>query len=206
VNIGENNARKTAVTRESIHELIARRWSPRAFDPGRPVSRAELLSLLEAARWAPSCFGDEPWSYVVTDRFDDENLWQRCLDCLAEKNQLWARNAPILMIAVADSRFRTNGKPNRWAQYDTGAASENLCLQATALGMAAHQMGGFDQQKARETFHVPEQFTPMAMIAVGYQADPENAPDDFREAELAPRARRPLGENCFKGKWAVPLD
>jgi nitroreductase len=200
--VDEINDRKTATTQESIHELIAGRWSPRSFDPNRPVSPAGLVAVLEAARWAPSCFGDEPWRYVVCDRFEDENVWQAALDCLSEKNQLWARNAPVLMLAVAESRFR-NGRANRWAQYDTGAASVSLCLQATAQGMAAHQMGGFDSAKARETFQVPEQFTPMAMIALGYQADPEGVHEDFREQELAPRVRRPLGESFFKGKWAV---
>ena len=190
--VDEINARKTAATQESIHELIARRWSPRAFDPSRPVSHAELVAVLEAARWAPSCFGDEPWRYVVCDRFDDENVWQGALDCLTEKNQLWARNAPVLMLAVADSRFR-NGRANRWAQYDTGAASVSLCLQAAAQGMAAHQMGGFDPERIRAEFAIPERYSPMAMATIGYQLPESAIPADMKEREFAPRRRRALG-------------
>ena len=137
---------KPAVTRPPIAELIARRWSPRAMDSTQPVSRDHLLALLEAARWAPSCFGDQPWRYLVWDRFRDPAGWQQAFECLAEGNQSWVQNAPVLLLAVAAPAFGHNGQPNRWAQYDTGAASENLCLQAAALGLVAHQMGGFNPE------------------------------------------------------------
>lgn len=195
-------ANRHAVVAEPIHEIIAARWSPRAIDPDRPVSRQEITALLEAARWAPSCFGDEPWRFLVFDRNSAPEDWDRAFACLAEGNQAWARNAPLLLAAVAGSRFRFNGETNRWAQYDTGAASENLCLQAVALGLVAHQMGGFDGGRLAETFDIPEEYTPMAMIAVGHRGEPDTLPEPLREKELAPRQRQPLGEIAFEGRWS----
>jgi len=184
-----------------VHELIAGRWSPRAFDGTKPVEREKLLACLEAARWAPSCFGDEPWRYVVCDRFEDEEAWQSLLACLAEKNQLWAKHAPVLMAACADSEFRQNGKPNRWGQHDTGAASVSLCLQATALGLASHQMGGFDIDAVRKVFAVPEKFMPTSVIAIGYAGSIDDLHEDFRAMEEGERKRQPLAGNFFTGTW-----
>lgn len=132
---------KPAVTQVAIADVIARRWSPRAMNPTKPVSREQLLALLEAARWAPSCYGDQPWRYLVWDRFGDPVGWQRAFECLAEGNQVWVKNAALLLLSVAAPNFQHNGKLNRFAQHDTGAASANLALQATALGLALHQMG-----------------------------------------------------------------
>ncbi|MDX8411733.1 MAG: nitroreductase family protein [Mariprofundaceae bacterium] len=196
---------KTAHTQAPIHDIIANRWSPRAFDAKRPVAREKLTALLEAARWAPSCFGDEPWRYIVCDKSADEAAWNKLLNCLAPKNQEWAKNAPVLMLACADTVFRQNGKPNRWAHYDTGAASISLCLQAQADGLAVHQMGGFDPDVARQSFGIPIRFTAMAAIAVGYQVEADILDEGFKAAELAERRRQPLGECFFAGKWDSPI-
>lgn len=194
--------KKSALTDSPIHDLIANRWSPRAFDKTKVVTREQLTALLEAARWAPSCFGDEPWCYLVWDRNHDSAAWEKAFDCLAEANQKWVKNAPVLLCACAGSLFGHNGTPNRWAQYDTGAASENMVLQVVALGLAAHQMGGFDAQKIRTTFSVPEAYMPMAMIAVGYQAEASVLDDPVQEErEVATRIRKPLGERFFEGSW-----
>ena len=195
---------RTEITAE-VHELIARRWSPRAFDGLKEVSRKNLLSILEAARWAPSCFGDEPWRFVVGDRHKDEEGWQRMFKTLAGKNQLWAENAPILILVAADSQFRMNGQPNRWAQYDSGAAAISLCLQAEALGLSAHQMGGFDPEAVRNAVSLPEQFTPMAVIAVGYQGSLDELVEEFHPMETADRKRQSLAENFYAGQWGEVL-
>lgn len=192
---------KFADTSVKIHALIASRWSPRAFDPDKPVSHADLTALLEAARWAPSCFNDQPWRYIVCDKARDPAGWESGLAVIAEKNQLWAKNAPVLLLAVAMENFNHNGKPNRWAMYDTGAASVSLCLQATALGLIAHQMGGFDADLARQTFKLPDDCTPMAMMAVGYQAEAVSLADDFLAAEQAERSRATLGQRFYLGQW-----
>lgn len=192
---------KIATTRVKVHELIQSRWSPRAFDAGKEISDDDLFALLEAARWAPSCFNDQPWRYIVCVKAKDESGWQNAFATLVEKNQQWAKNAPVLMLAIAMPNFNHNGKPNRWAMYDTGAASVSLCLQARALGLIVHQMGGFDADKARAVFNIPEDCQPMAMMALGYQADAEILSDDFKEAELAARSRAALEERFYFGKW-----
>ena len=197
---------KTAITSVPINPLLQTRWSPRAFDPSKPVVREDLLALMEAARWAASCFNDQPWRFVICDKTTNEAAWQRALDTLADKNRRWAKNAPVLILAVAMEHFGHNGQPNRWAMYDTGAASANLCLQASALGLCTHQMGGFNAELARETFKLPDNCFPMAMIAVGYPADADLLDDDFKATELAPRSRAKLEEKFYSGKWDNGFD
>lgn len=196
---------KPAITQQPIHDLIANRWSGRAYDASKPVTKDQLVSLLEAARWAPSCFGDEPWRYVICNKSDNLQAWQSAFDCLVPGNQGWAVNAPVLLLICADTLFGHNDKPNKWAAYDTGAATENLCLQATALGLMAHQMGGFDADQARKTFNVPERFQILAMVTVGYQAAIESVSGEAREREEAPRKRKPLGALFFDGSWDTPM-
>lgn len=196
---------KPATTLAPIHEIIARRWSCRAFDAAKPVTRSQILALMEAARWAPSCFGDEPWRFVIWDRNSNAAAWEKAFACLGEWNQNWVKHAPVLVLVTANTLFRRNGKPNAWGQYDSGAAAENLCLQAVSMGLMAHQMGGFDADRTRREFGIPEQFTCMAMIAVGYQGEPTLLDDELRELELAPRARTPLGEHFYEGGWGSPV-
>ena len=192
---------KPAQTSRPVHDLFVRRWSTRAFDPAKPVSREHLISLLEAGRWAPSCNGDEPWRYLIWDRSRDPEGFQKAFDCLSENNRKWVKNVPLLMLSCAGSNFAATGKPNRWTQHDTGAASVSMALQATALGLAYHQMGGFDAEKARAAFDIPAEYTPMAMIAVGYQAAPEVLDEETKKKELVARARKPLAEKFFEGGW-----
>ena len=158
---------KDIETKVPIHELIAARWSGRAYDSEKTLSRGQIISLVEAARWAPSCFGDQPWRFIIFDKATNQSAWDKALACLVEGNKSWAKDAPVLLLACADSVLSQNGNPNRWGQYDTGAASLNLCLQATALGLMVHQMGGFDADKTKTEFSIPDQFTPMAMMTVG---------------------------------------
>lgn len=195
---------KPAITATPIHDLLAHRWSPRAFDATRPVTREQVASLMEAARWSPSCNGDEPWRFLVWNKADDPAGWQQAFDCLAAGNQVWVKNAPVLFLSCAGSAFSFNQKPNRWAQHDVGAASMSLVLQAVALGLAAHQMGGFSADKARAAFGIPADYTPLAMIAVGWQAAPEVLPDDVKAKEVAPRKRRAIAECFFAGTWGKP--
>jgi len=195
---------KPAATSVPILAQIAARWSPRAFDPARHVEPDKLLALFEAARWAPSCWGDEPWRYIVCDRKQDTEAWQRAFGVLDPGNQAWCKDVPVLLIVLADTLFTRNDQPNRWGAYDTGAASENLCLEAVHQGLIAHQMGGFDQAAVRAAFKVPERYQPMAMIAVGYLGRAEQLEGEYYEAEIAPRSRRPLGDAFFAGCFGQP--
>ncbi len=196
---------KPASTSVKIHDIIQNRWSPRAIDPNKPVSHDDLLALLEAARWAPSCFNDQPWRFIVCDKSADLASWETAFDTLMDKNRLWAKNAPVLILSVAMANFNHNGKPNRFGLYDTGAASVSLALQASALGLVVHQMGGYDADKARAAFGLPDDCTPMAMMALGYQAEADSLDEDFKAAELAERARASLGQHFYTGKWGVGI-
>jgi nitroreductase len=120
-------------------------------------------------------------------------------------NQAWAQHAPVLILICADTLFNHNQKPNRWGGYDTGAAAVSLSLQATSLGLVTHQMGGFDGDKTRAAFNIPEQYDMMAMIAVGYAANVDTLPDEIKERELASRKRRALGELFYEGVWNEPI-
>lgn len=194
---------KTAQTQFAIHDLIANRWTSLAFDVNRPVTHEQILTLLEAARWAPSCNNVQPWRYLVFNKATAAESWQQAFSCLAEGNQVWVNNAPVLLLATTHNFFTHNGQPNRWAQHDCGAASENICLQATSMGLMAHQMGGFDPHKAHELFGIPNDFTCMSMIAIGYQADPQILAAKYQERELAKRQRKPLEEVFFLDRWGT---
>ena len=141
---------------------------------------------------------------MVCDRATDKEGWQRAFDLLAEGNQAWCKDVPVLLIALADTRFTQNDKPNRWGAYDTGAASENLSLEAVRQGLIAHQMGGFDEAGVCESFAVPERFVPMAMIALGYQGKAEQLEGWQHDAEVGMRQRRPLDETFFVGRFGLP--
>lgn len=197
---------KPAQTDYPINELMRRRWSPRAFEEGRVVEREKMLTMLEAARWAPSCFNDQPRNFLVFDGSDQPGL-EKARECLSPGNA-WARKAPVLMISVARETFEHNGKPNRWGQHDTGLATENLLLCAVELGLAAHAMGGFDADRARVEFGIPEGFTPMAMIAIGYpyRGRLEELDEKLRGKELAASERKSIGEIAFAGKWGAAYD
>jgi nitroreductase len=195
---------KPAITQVEIDQTIANRWSGRAYDPTRHVNKNQIIALLEAARWAPSCFGDQPWRFIVWDKSVDANAWQTAFDTLAEGNQAWVKNAQVILLVCADTLFGHNQKPNRWAQYDTGAAAENLCLEATHQGFMAHQMGGFLAEKIQAAFHVPAQFTPMAMISIGYQAEIASLAGEELARETAARSRKSLGELFYHGTWGQP--
>lgn len=196
---------KPAITQTPIHEIIANRWSPRAYDANKSVSQEQVTALLEAARWAPSCFGDQPWRFIVWNKAQDAVAWQQAFDCIVPNNQTWVKDAPVLILVCADTLFGHNQTPNRWAQYDTGAAVMSLCLQATSMGLVTHQMGGFNADKTREAFNIPTQYTPMAMLAVGYEGDANQLPEDLKARELAERKRKPLGELFFNGDWDKPI-
>lgn len=182
-----------------IHDILAHRWSPRAFD-SRPVEPDKLRTLFEAARWSASSYNAQPWYYIVATRDDPENF-KRVLDSFVEFNQSWAKNAPVVALSVAGLKFTHNGEPNRHAFHDVGQASANLALQAAALGLQVHQMAGILPDKAREIFGIPENFEGVAGIALGYPGDPASLSDQLRARELGKRERKPISSFVFTGKW-----
>lgn len=192
---------------EANHEImgeIARRWSPRAFQD-RDVESEKLLRCLEAARWAPSNFNEQPWRYLVAIR-DHEREFARMLDCLTEPNQKWAKFAPVLMISFAKRTYTKNSKGNRTAEHDVGLATAQLVMQATHDGLVSHQMAGIHLDKIRETYRIPDDHVPIAAMALGYRGDPDDLPDDLHEKELQPRSRRQIEELVFQEEWGHPAD
>jgi nitroreductase len=188
---------KPTITEIPLIESISRRWSPRAFAT-TPVSQDRLRQLLEAARWAPSCYNAQPWTFIVGTQ-DNPETFRKLSKCLVPVNQSWAAKAPVLMLALAELNFVHNGKPNRHAAHDVGLALGNLLNQATILGLQAHLMAGFSGNTVRELFAVPDTHDPVTMLALGYPGDPESLPDTLREKELAPRTRKSLDEIAFGG-------
>ncbi|MBI4537506.1 MAG: nitroreductase family protein [candidate division NC10 bacterium] len=193
---------KPAVITYPIHDLVRRRWSPVGF-ADRPVEREKLLSLFEAARWAASSFNEQPWRFIVCPKNDAE-AYGRLLGCLVPQNVAWAQHAPVLMLTVAKLRFSHNDLPNRHAWHDVGQAIATLLVQATALGLHAHQMAGFDAARARGAFGIPDGFEPVAAVALGYLGDPQALPEPLKEREFRPRQRKPLNDMVFGGRWSAP--
>ena len=184
-----------------ILPIIEKRWSPRAFDPNRPVELESLSTLFEAARWAPSTGNEQPWRFIVGVNFDQ--CHKDIFSTLAEGNQRWAMQAPVLLIGVA--KLVRNDRPNRLALHDLGLATENLFLQAYDLHLYCHFMGGFSADKARELFGIPSDYEPVTAAAIGYPGDLDALPDDLKQREVAPRQRKPLEELVFTGQWENPL-
>nr|WP_138500008.1 nitroreductase family protein [Nostoc sp. PA-18-2419] len=190
---------KLAQTEYPIEDLLRQRWSPLAFSD-RMVEPEKLHSVLEAARWAASSFNEQPWSFIVATS-DNQTEFERLVSVLAEANQDWARNAPILMLSVAKLHFERNGKQNRHAFHDVGAASATLAIQAAAVGLFIHQMAGFDVAKAQQIYSIPSGYEPVAAIALGYIGDPQTLSEKLLQREKALRTRKPLEEFVFSGSW-----
>ncbi len=191
--------RKPAPSDFPVHELIRERWSPRAFSD-KPVPQDILRAIFEAARWAPSSNNEQPWAYIVATR-DAKDSFEKMLGVLVEFNAQWARTAPVLALAVSKLAYAKNNVPNRNAQYDTGAASALLSVEATARGLAVHQMAGFDPDKARQVFGIPAGWEAIAALAIGYAGDPASLPPPLRDREMAPRTRKPIAEFVMAGHW-----
>jgi nitroreductase len=175
-----------------VHDLIGSRWSPRSFS-SREVSDQDLKTILEAARWAASSYNEQPWRFFVARRSDDA-AYEKILGFLAPANQTWAKSAPVLMITATKRTFSHNGSPNYYAMHDAGQALANLSLQATALGLHAHAMGGFDHEKARKRLGLPDDYALGAAIALGYS-----------DVEMAARTRKPLSDIVFSANWNESL-
>jgi len=192
-------SKKSTFTNHPIHELLAERWSPYAFQD-RLVSEADLCSLFEAARWSASSYNEQPWSYLVATK-DNPDQFQQLLSCLVEGNQIWAKDAPVLALGIVSLKFTLNHQDNRAAVHDLGSASSNLAVEATARGMCVHQMIGILPDKARDLFDIPAGFEAWTGMAIGYQGDPMTLSEGLKERDLMPRQRKPIEQFVFSEKW-----
>ena len=178
-----------------IHSLILNRWSPRAMS-GEEISDKELMSLFEAARWAPSSFNGQPWRFIYAKR--KTKHWDKLLNLMGDFNKSWAKNAAVLVVVVSKKTFDHNGQPSRTHSFDTGSAWENLALEAHSKGLITHGMGGFDYDKARTELGIPEDHQVEAMIAIGKRGKKEDLPKEIQERE-SPSIRKPLKEIIMEG-------
>lgn len=198
----ETHEKKKAPHVEGVLPIFHERWSPRSFS-NRDVTRETLAKVFEAARWAASSFNEQPWRFIVGLRGSES--YQHIFDSLGEFNQKWTVHAPILILGVARTKFSHNETPNRFAVYDLGAAASYMTLEAAALGVATHQMAGFDENKARELLGVSAEYAIGSVIAMGYQDDPEKLGDPkLIETETSPRVRKPHHEFVLEA-WGKPL-
>lgn len=185
--------------KEIINKLITDRFSPVAFAPGA-VGEDKVKRLFEAARWAPSSRNEQPWRFIYAHRNDA--VFEDMLNTLVDENRIWAQNAPLLILSIAKTTFSHNGKPNQYAFHDTGMAVANLLIQATDMGLYVHQMGGYDKEMARKNLNIPEEYAPVAMIAVGYLGNTDNLSEDLQKREQSKRERMPLDKIVFENRWA----
>jgi nitroreductase len=183
-----------------VEDLILRRWSPRAFSD-KEISAAELKTLFEAARWAASSSNEQPWRFLVGRRGDV--VYQKIFNALVPFNQTWAGRAPVLVLSVAKKTFTDKGNPNAYNLHDTGQATANLALQATANGLHTHSMAGFDREQVRASFAIPSDYDIGAVTAIGYFGDPAGLPEKLRKMEESPRQRKPLDQFVFS-EWEKP--
>ena len=183
----------------SIHRLLAQRRSWKAFS-SRAIEPETLGLLLEAARWAPSCMNEQPWSFLVAAK-QNPHEFERLLGCLLEFNVRWAQHAAVLILSVARLTFTSNGTPNQHALHDVGQAIANLTFQASACGLTVCQMAGFDGEKTRETFSIPSGHEPVTVAAMGYPGSADSLPGKLQQKMLAPRQRNSADRFVFEGSW-----
>jgi nitroreductase len=183
-----------------VEDLFLRRWSPRAF-AGTPIDVGTLKAIFSAGQWAASSFNEQPWRFVVGHKGD--SVWQRIFESLVPGNQSWTKSAPVLFASFAKKTSSQNGGLNRVAQHDVGAASAQIALEATSLGLHTHGMAGFDPAKLALSFAAPDDFEPVACWAMGYRGDPAMLNERQRQMELSPRKRKPLSEIVFS-EWGSP--
>ncbi|GGQ79533.1 nitroreductase family protein [Couchioplanes azureus] len=184
-----------------LHPLVARRWSPRGFDAGHRLDDATLAALLEAARWAPSANNSQPWRFLPARR--GEHTFDLLAAALADGNRVWAPSAGMLLLVAAQTEDET-GRTRPWALYDTGQAAATLVLQAEHLGLAVHQMGGFDTAAVSTALALPPTVRPVTVLAIGRHDPAAPLPDDLAARERAPRTRLPLDALLLPGPWQAP--
>ena len=193
----ESEIQTNRTSEYSINPLILSRWSPRSMT-GEELGDDDIMSLFEAARWAPSSFNNQPWRFIYAKRNTEH--WDRLFNLLVDVNKTWAKNAALLAVVISRKNFEFNEKPARTHQFDTGSAWENLALEASSRGIVAHGMQGFDYEKAKTELGIPADFEVMAMIAIGKRGSKENLPTELQDKEK-PNDRKALKDIIMEGTY-----
>ena len=181
-----------------VNNLVRQRWSPRAFS-SKLVENEKLHSILEAARWAPSAYNEQPWRFIVGQK--GNNTYDNILSSLVDWNILWAGKAPVLILNLAKKTFTHNGSQNVTFKYDLGQSVGIMILEAVNQGLYTHQMSDFDTQKAADLFNIPDDFQAVSITAIGYDGNVNDLPEDMAEMETKPRKRNELKELVFDAKF-----
>lgn len=175
-----------------VSDNFIKRHSGTSFDPSRFLDNMQINALITAAKWTPSSFNDQPWNFIICDLVQTPEAYEKALASIYESQRDWVHNAPVLIVVVVRTKYSYNDEVNEWAEYDTGAATFSMSLQATDLELMTHQLGGFDSEFVRKAFQIPEDYKPIAIMAVGYET---------ADAEPQQRERLPVGKNFFLGEW-----
>ena len=191
------NPREHRTADYPIEPIFLDRWSPRAMS-GESIAEEELMTLFEAARWAPSTYNEQEWRFLYATR--DGEHWNTFFSLLMEANQAWCDKGAVLVVVCSHKVFERNGKPNPVHTFDAGAAFENLCLQGGQMNLVVHGMAGFDRSKARALLSVPDDFEVEAMIVIGRPGNPDDLSDELKEREV-PTGRKPVSEIAWEGPF-----
>ncbi|GAB4287894.1 MAG: hypothetical protein Kow0098_05050 [Ignavibacteriaceae bacterium] len=187
-----------------LHKLIETRYSPKAFS-NKSIEPEKLMSLFEAAKWAPSSRNEQPWRFILGIKNNDQT-YEKILSTINDKNRQWAASAPVLIIAIAKENFDYKDRPNNHSLYDVGQAIAYLTLQATAMELYVHQMGGFDSDLAKSIFEIPDGYSPVVAIAVGYLGSKQDLPAGVEPRDKSKRTRKSLDEILFMEKFGIVSD
>jgi len=186
----------------TLEDIIKKRKSTIIFQD-KPIAESDLKLIFEAARWAPSSFNRQPWRFIVGNKNENQDTYNKLLDILFDGNKVWAIRAPVLILSIAETYMKDRGQENRFAFHDTGMATANLYIQAVSMGLSVHIMGGYDKDKARKVFQIPEYFEPAAMIALGYLGNIDELNEQQKLRKLGDSTRNPFESIVFKESWKL---
>ncbi len=186
----------------SINNNTKKRWSPRAFSE-KNIEKEKIHSILEAARWAPSAFNEQPWRFIVGQKGD--TTYDSILSTLVDWNIIWASKAPVLILNIANKTFTQNGNQNVTFKYDLGQSVGLMIIEVVNQGLVSHQMSGFSADKAAELFNIPNDYQAVSVTAIGYYGDVKDLPEDMAAMELKPRERNELKSIVFEGEFGKPF-
>lgn len=197
---------KNADSSQKLSKNIYERWSPRSFNKEKKVSKEQIITLAEAARWSASCANEQPWNYIFVNSHIDENTYNKLFDCLDKGNQNWCVNVNTFAVVIARDFFQAKAIHNRWAGFDAGSSTTSLHIQAREMGLVTHPMGGFDVDKIKTNFNVPNNHEVFAIIAIGYQDTEDKIIEPYSTREKEERKRKELSENFFFGDWGSSIE
>lgn len=189
---------------QPIHVFFHQRFSPYSFS-NKPINQKDLQAIFEAARFAPSCFNEQPWRYLIATQGNPLEF-EKILKCLVPGNQEWAKFPFALAIGIAKENFTLNDKPNAPALHDLGTAGAYLTFEAHSRGLFVHQMAGILPEEVKKSFSIPEGFRPLTGLAIGYLGTTPQTPQTIIDRDKEIKPRKALQDIVFSGQWETPFN